>query len=241
MMKTFTFLVAGLLSAAALAQTTVYETGSGVSDPWTGWSTPVTYNCSGAVGGPNTYQFTGTNGQTYTFELYRQFLINSNDIDVYLAASTQNATISVEYSTDNVSYTQIGTQNWASGYAQSTIVIPTYDAGGITSFYLKIKGSGTFGSPSNTQLNTFKIDAVLNSNGVDEFDYGTNVLYSNGMIQMFTTMQQYTINIFNLGGQKIASEVNMTNFDMSGFQKGIYFVNVMNKEGEQKTFKIAHQ
>ena len=50
-----TFLAALVITSAAFAQTTVYETGGTVSDPWTGWSTPVTVSCSGTVNGGNNY------------------------------------------------------------------------------------------------------------------------------------------------------------------------------------------
>ena len=135
-------------------------------------------------------------------------------------------------------YSQIGSQNWGSGYSQSTLVIPTYDPG-VSTFYLKIVVSGTFGSPSNTQLNTFSIDAELSST-VDEMELGSDILYSNGMLQLHTTMQDYTINIYDLGGKLIKTEQNMKTFDFNGYHKGLYFVNVVNREGEQKTFKISH-
>jgi len=155
-----------LLLAASLtlnAQTTEYTTGQTYGDAWTGWSTPVTSNVSSSsVNGADIYVFSGTNGQSYTVEMYRQFNINSNDIDLYLAATCENATVSIELSQDNVSYTQVATQSWGAGFSQSTIIAPTIDPISST-FYLKIVVSGTFGSPSQLQLNNFKIDAILSS------------------------------------------------------------------------------
>lgn len=148
---------------AANTQTTVYTTGQTYPDAWTGWSTPVvTGITSSSVNGAYIYNFNGTASTAFTVETYRQFTINSNDLDFYLTATTQNATVSIEYSTDNVSYSQIGTQNWGAGFAVSTLIVPTFDPV-VTTFYIKLKMVGTFGSPSQTNFNSLKIDAVLNS------------------------------------------------------------------------------
>lgn len=163
MKKLFTLIAVFFCGMAAISQTTEYTTGQTYGDPWTGWSTPVVTGVTGSsVNGVDVYTFSGTSSNAYTIEMYRQFNINSNDIDIYLAATTQNATVSVEYSSDNVSYSQIATQNWGAGFAQSTIVIPTYDPV-VATFYLKLKMTGTFASPSQAQFNNLKIDAVLNS------------------------------------------------------------------------------
>lgn len=168
-MKTlFTILFISVLSLG-FSQTTVYTTGQTYTDAWTGWSTPVTTNISSSsVNGANVYSFSGTSSNAYTLEIKRQFTISSSDIDIYLAATTQNADVYVEYSTDDVSYTQIGAQNWPSGFAQSTLVIPTWNPGAST-FWIKIKMAGTFGSPSSAQLNNLKIDADLSSSSVSVF------------------------------------------------------------------------
>lgn len=162
-MRTIFTLLLMAFSLSSIAQTTEYTTGQTYGDAWTGWSTPVTSNVSSSsVNGADIYVFSGTNGQSYTVEMYRQFNINSNDIDLYLAATCENATVSIELSQDNVSYTQVASQNWGAGFSQSTIIAPTIDPISST-FYLKIVVSGTFGSPSQLQLNNFKIDAVVNS------------------------------------------------------------------------------
>ncbi|MEO9532230.1 MAG: T9SS type A sorting domain-containing protein [Crocinitomicaceae bacterium] len=162
MKKIFTFLSVCFLGMS-FAQTTEYTTGQTYGDPWTGWSTPIETGVNASsVNGADIYTFSGTNGQAYSVETYRQFTINSNDIDIYLSATCANSTVSVEYSTDNVSYTQIGSQTHGTGFVNQTLIIPTHDP--VTStFYLKIKVVGTWGSPSSLQLNNFKIDAVLNS------------------------------------------------------------------------------
>ena len=162
MKSIFTLLLAFSIGLA-FAQTTEYTTGNGTTDDWTGWSTPIVTNVSAdSYTGIHSWQFSGTNGQSYTMESYRQFDINSNDIDIYLNCLTQNATFSVEHSTDNVSYTEIGSSTVGAGYSINNLLIPTFDPTTPT-FYLKIKLSGTFGSPSNTQLYDMKIDAVLNT------------------------------------------------------------------------------
>lgn len=163
MKKALLVLITVISIFSLTAQTTVYTTGQSYADAWTGWSTPVVTNItSQSVNGANIYTFSGMNGAAFTVETYRQFTINSDDIDFYLSATTQNCLVSIEYSTDNVSYTQIGSQMWGAGFAVSTLIIPTYDPSA-TTFYIKLKMAGTFGSPSQTNFNSLKIDAVLNS------------------------------------------------------------------------------
>lgn len=162
-MKKLFALIGIVLSIGATSQTTVYTTGQTYPDAWTGWSTPVTTNItSQSVNGANIYTFSGTNGNAFTVETYRQFTINSSDIDFYLSATTQNCLVSIEFSTDNVSYTQIGSQMWGAGFAVSTLIVPTFNPGTST-FYIKLKMAGTFGSPSQSNFNSLKIDAVLSS------------------------------------------------------------------------------
>ena len=159
----FTLLIGCVALGSAFSQVTVYETGQTYGDPWTGWSTPVVTNVSSSsVNGADVYVFTGTASNAYTVETYRQFTNNSNDIDIYFAATTQNATATVEYSTDNVSYSQIGTNTWAAGFSQGFITVATYDPV-VTTFYIKLTMAGTFASPSQAQFNNLYINAVLNT------------------------------------------------------------------------------
>jgi len=164
MKKLFTLLSCFFLLIAAKAQTTEYTTGQTYADAWTGWSTPVVTGTTGSnINGVNMYIFSGTNGVAHTIEIYRQFTINSNDLDLYLAATTQGTTVSVLYSTDNISYSEIGSQVWAPiPFSQSTIVIPTFDPV-VSTFYLKLKIVGTFGGSGQSIFNSLKIDAVLNA------------------------------------------------------------------------------
>lgn len=334
MKKLFTLCAGLTLAAMTFAQTTEYETGAGTGDGWTGWSTPVTTNCSGTVNGVDHYAFTGSNGANYTLETYRQFNINSNDIDIYLDVLTQNCTIEIEYSTDNVSYSNVNTTPVGAGLSVNQIVEPTFNAGGIPSFYLKIKVSGTYGSPSTTNLQYMKIDAVLNSGnnvaisptstqnilagangtalsynespssatsrewkwtttsgsgyqsfspmetgttytpnfatagtyyvvcesnfagdiqisnevqinvgpvGIDELDLDANIIYSSGMIQVITTMQNFRFSIYDLSGKLIGSDINVTEFDLNAFESGVYLINIADQNGNNKTFKISHE
>lgn len=230
-----------LAGGAVFAQTTEYTTGQTYTDAWTGWSTPVVTNISGSsVNGAYVYAFSGSTSDNYTIEIYRQFTINTNDIDIYFAATTQNATVSVEYSTDNVSYSQIGTQNWGAGFAQSTMVIPTYDPV-VSTFYLKLKMSGTFGSPAQAQFNNLRIDAVLNSSGaaVEEFELGSNVLFANGELQVIAAIDDYTVSIYDISGKLIVSQLNLKSYNLAPHNEGIYFVSILNN-GLRKTIKIAH-
>lgn len=162
MKKLFTLLTSCFVFSLG-AQTTVYTTGQTYADAWTGWSTPVVTNISSSsVNGANIYSFNGTTGQAYTIETYRQFTINSDDIDFWLGATTESCTVSIEISLDNISYTQVGSQVWGPGFATSTLIAPTVDPGG-TTFYVKLKMAGTFGTPAQANFNNLKIDAVLNS------------------------------------------------------------------------------
>lgn len=241
MMRAIFSLVAIQLAFFGFAQTTEYETGQLAGDPWTGWSTPVTTNCTGTVNGANVYSFTGSAGQNYTLETYRQFNINSNDIDVYLTVTAENATVSVEYSSDNTTYTQIGSQNWGSGFGQSTLVIPTYDPM-VSTFYLKIKVSGTFGSPSNCQLNDFKIDAVLNTSSVEEESvFGTAAFYQDGYVNIESDHVDYTVTLTDLHGRLINYGMNIKVLDMTTLEQGFYLVTVIHKDGLKKTFKFNHK
>lgn len=163
MKKIFLSLLTFASIASSFGQTTVYTTGQTYADAWTGWSTPVTTNItSNSVNGANIYNFNGTTGNSYTIETYRQFTINSNDLDFYLTATTENCLVSIEFSTDNVSYSLVGSQSWGAGFSVSTLIAPTFDPG-VTTFYIKLKMSGTFGSPAQANFNSLKIDAVLNS------------------------------------------------------------------------------
>lgn len=181
MKKLFTFLLASLSLGAVQSQTTVYETGQNYTDAWTGWTAPVTSNVSGSsVNGVNIYTFTlsGGAGASYSLETTRAFSIASNDIDLYLAATTQNATLSIEYSEDNSAWTSIGSLTYGAGFSQQSLVIPSY-APGPTNFYLKLKMTGTVGSPSQAQFNNLKIDADLASESVSVSPSSTqNILTS---------------------------------------------------------------
>jgi hypothetical protein len=168
-MKTTLASFAIAISFLVNAQTTVYTTGQTYADGWTGWTTPVV---SATVGTPTIngayiyeFPFTGAAGQSYSFEYTRAFSINSNDIDIYCAATSQNATLSIEYSEDNSLWTNIGSQVYGAGFAQQSLIIPTF-APGPTNFYLKIKMTGTIASPSQAVINNFRIDADLTTESV---------------------------------------------------------------------------
>jgi len=162
-MKTIFTLFFAFTLGFAFAQTTEYTTGQTYGDAWTGWSTPIeTGTTASSVNGVDVYTFSGLNGNAYTVETYRQFNINSNDLDILLNATAANATVSIEYSSDNVSYTEIGNITFGAGFASQALLIPTYDPV-VSSFYLKIKATGTFGSPSSLWFQNLKIDAVLNT------------------------------------------------------------------------------
>ena len=241
MNKIITLLLSLMTVIAAQSQTTEYTTGQTYTDAWTGWSTPVTTGTTGSsINGANMYIFTGTNGVAHTIEIYRQFTINSNDLDLYLAATTQNATVSIQHSTDNVTYTEIGSQVWGAGFSQSTLIVPTFNPI-TTTFYLKLKIVGTFGGSGQSVFNNLKIDAVLNSGSasVGEFEMGSTVFYANKMLNVNTGIINYNVEIFDLNGRLIGSHPNMKSFDFTNYEGGLYFV-AFTYNGERKTLKIAH-
>jgi hypothetical protein len=163
MKKLFTLLFGLLIALFGQSQTTVYTTGQTYPDAWTGWSTPVTTGTTAqSINGAYIYTFSGMASSAFTIEIYRQFTINTSDMDLYLGATTQNCTVSVLISADNVSYTQIGSQVFGAGFSTSTLVIPTVNPPS-TTFYLKLKMVGTFASPAQSNFNNLKIDAVLSS------------------------------------------------------------------------------
>jgi hypothetical protein len=162
MKKLFTLLLA-FSAGFAFSQTTEYTTGQTYGDAWTGWSTPIeTGTTASAVNGVDIYTFSGINPNAYTMEMYKQFTINSNDIDIYLNATASSGTVTLEFSTDNVSYSQIGSLTFSGGFSQQAMIVPTHDPL-VSTFYLKVKAAGNFGSPAQLHINNMKIDAVLNT------------------------------------------------------------------------------
>lgn len=239
MIRIFT-LLAVFLTGFAFAQTTEYTTGNGTTDDWTGWSSPVVTGVTAdSYTGIHSWQFSGMNSQNYTIETYRQFNINSDDIDIYFNCLTQDATFSIEHSPDNGTYTEIGTSTVGAGYSIHNLLIPTFNPAS-PSFFLKIKVSGTFGSPSNTQLYDFKIDAVLNSSGIDDLSLGSNVIYANSLLSINTSLVNYEVSVIDITGKVLTTKSNLKEFDMNHLNNGIYFVAISDMEGRRKTMKIVH-
>lgn len=240
MKKTFTLFFSLFMVWGANSQTTVYTTGQSYSDAWTGWSAPVTTGTSGqSINGAYIYTFSGMSGNNFSVEITRQFTIYTNDMDIYLAATTENATVSVEFSTDNVTYTSIGSQNWGAGFSLSTLIIPAYNPAAST-FYLKLKMTGTFGTSGQTNFNNLKIDAVVTGTAsTEEFSLGKSVFYKHGLLEINTSLQNYDVAIFDINGRLITAEKNLKSFSFEGRNPGIYFVSIAH-EGERKTIKISH-
>ncbi|UKN01048.1 T9SS type A sorting domain-containing protein [Paracrocinitomix mangrovi] len=243
-MKNLYALVGSLLISATLfAQTTEYTTGQTYGDGWTGWSTPVTSNVtSSSVNGIYLYTFNGNTSDSYTIEMYRQFDINSNDIDIYLNATCENATVSIEHSTDGVSYTQIGSGTWGSGFSMSSVIVPTFDPQ-VSNFYLKLKIAGTFGSPGQAVFNNLKIDAVVNTGASigASFELNNRMVFSQDILKVIDPIGEYQVEVFNINGQRVHFESNLTEMSTADFVQGIYFAALTTKEGRRKTIKIVKQ
>ncbi|MCB9225320.1 MAG: T9SS type A sorting domain-containing protein [Crocinitomicaceae bacterium] len=157
MKKLFT-LLAVAFAITSNAQTLVYSTGQTYGDDWTGWTTPVTSNVSTQMFSANTWTF-GVSS-SYSIETTRAFSINSSDIDIYWAASTQNAVIEILHSTNGTTWTSVQTLSYGAGFQQQTMVVPTYNPQQ-ENFYLKLKMTGTAGSPPSAIFNNMYINADL--------------------------------------------------------------------------------
>ena len=313
------------------AQTLVYSTGQTYGDDWTGWTAPVTTNSSSGTFSANTWTFNVTG--SYSIETTRAFSINSSDLDMYWAASTQNATIEILHSTDGSNWSSVQTQNYSSGFQQQTMVVATFNPQQ-QNFYLKLKMTGTAGSPPSAIYNNFYINADLNSpfasntvsiaptstqniqpgvngttltatesttadsrewkwsttsgsgyqsftsaetgttytpnfasagtyyvicestwggsteqsnevqinvsatSGIGELVVGKEIIYSNHQLQVVLQDADYTVNIYNSNGMLIVSQKNLKHYNLSGFEKGIYLVDIRNNEGRQ-TIRIS--
>lgn len=239
-MKTlFTLLFISTLSLG-FSQTTVYTTGQTYTDAWTGWSTPVVTNITGSsVNGINIYSFTGNASDVYSLEITRQFNIASTDIDFYLAATAQNADLFLEYSTDGTNYSNVGTQAYGGVYGQSTLVVPTWNPG-VSSFYLKIRVMGTFGSPSSVQLNNLKIDADLTGAGILDFDDLYQMNYADSKLTVNAALADYKVSIYDITGQLIHVESALTNYDFTTQHQGVYLVSIESSNGNRKTIKVVN-
>jgi hypothetical protein len=159
MKKLFT-LLAVAFAVISNAQTLVYSTGQTYSDDWTGWTTPVTSGVSNDMYSANTWTFSVSG--SFSIETTRQFSINSSDIDIYWAATMSTGTIEVLHSTNGTTWTSVQTLNYSGGFGQQTMVIPTFNPTQ-ESFYLKLKATGTAGSPPSCIFNNLYINADLNS------------------------------------------------------------------------------
>ena len=244
MKKLFTLL---MVSAAfsSNAQTTVYETGQTYGDDWTGWSAVLTSGVTSDSYSANTWTFQVSG--TYDIEITRQFSINSQDLDIYWSCTASSATAEVLHSTDGSTWSSVQTLSYGSSFGLSTMVIPTFNPTQET-FYLKLKMSGTPTSgPMSCIYNNMYIDADLNNPfpggggaNVEEYDLAASVIYSGGLLQIITALQGYTVNIYNISGQLIKTDINLKNFDFGSYKSGVYLVNVLSEDGKSKTFKISH-
>jgi hypothetical protein len=240
-MKLISVLLMFFVASMSMAQTTVYETGQGTSDAWTGWTVNVSNVNNYSVLSNNIYSFTLNSSGTYSIELTRAFDINSQDLDFYLNTTTASSTITLSVSTDNVNWTTIGTSNTGSSLSLDQMVVPTINVGN-QNFYAKIKMEGTIGSNTSFSISSYKINADLNNPyvaGIDETNDDTQITLYNNTVKVLTSQNDYQIAIYNLSGQLIHQEKNLQNFDLTNFPKGIYFVSYQNKVGLKKTIKIA--
>ncbi len=242
-MRLFYTLIACFLTATMVnAQTTEYETGQSTSDAWTGWSTPVVTNVlNSSINGINIYNFTLESSGTYSIEITRSFTINSADLDFYLNTTSENSTITLSISTDNSNWTSIGNET-TTAFGMNQMVVPTINPGAET-FYVKIHLTGTIGSNQSAMIQSFKINADLNNPvvSVNEIELNTQLIYHSdlNLLSINTNLNNYTVKVYNISGQQLVSQSNLTTYDFSAFNKGIYFVTIESPQSERKTIKIV--
>ena len=71
--------------------------------------------------------------------------------------------------------------------------------------------------------------------------YLTNqLLFFNNRLSVVMTETDYEISIFNISGQLIIQENNLTNYDFSSLEKGVYIINMVSKSGKKNTIKVSN-
>jgi hypothetical protein len=240
-MKLLASLLVFLSLNISIAQTTEYETGQNSSDAWTGWSTPVVTNVTNSsINGINIYNFVLDNSaNTYSLEISKQITINSSDLDFYLNTTSESSTISLSISTDNSTWTEIGTST-TTGFGLNQMVVPTINPQNLN-FYVKIKLSGSIGSQSAAMINSLVIKADMNSPlvSVKELKDDTDLKFYNNTIFINSDQSNYSVSLFDLSGKLLMQKSNITNYSLFDFPKGIYFVTYQNSNGYRKTIKIV--
>jgi len=240
-MKLSVLLLFCLALNISIAQTIEYETGQNSSDAWTGWSTPVVTNVTNSsINGINIYNFTLDNSaNTYSLEITKQITINSSDLDFYLNTTSESSTISLSISTDNLTWTEIGNST-TTGFGLNQMVIPTINPQN-QNFYVKIMLSGTIGSQAAAMINSLVIKADMNSPlvSVKELNDDTELKFYNNTIFVKSDQSNYSVSLFDLSGKLLIQKSNITNYPLTDYPKGIYFVTYQNSNGYRKTIKIV--
>lgn len=80
---------------------------------------------------------------------------------------------------------------------------------------------------------------VSNSASVGELEMGTQVVYQHQELFFTLNHLDYMVEIYDVNGKLIGSQQNMKSFDLSNFEKGIYFVNIRDFNGNSQTMKIV--
>lgn len=240
-MKLSALLLFCLTLNISIAQTIEYETGQNSSDAWTGWTTPVVTNVTNSsINGINIYNFTLDNSaNTYSLEITKQITINSSDLYFYLNTTTESSTISLSISADNSTWTEIGNST-TTGFGLNQMVVPTINPQN-QNFYVKIMLSGTIGSQGAAMINSLVIKADMNSPlvSVKELKDDTELKFYNNTIFVKSDQSNYSVSLFDLSGKLLIQKSNITNYSLTDYPKGIYFVTYQNSNGYRKTIKVV--
>lgn len=240
MKKYLLFIGIQCFSFAPFAQmTTEYETGQGTTDAWTGWTSQTTGVTAENTNGVNHYIFTltGPLGSNFNIEITRNFNIIHTPINVYYSVFAQSATLELLYSTDNVNWTSIDSDVFGTTYSSGAYVKAVSPA--VSSYYLKLKISGTVGDQQQVNFSNFRIDAEQSiAIGLDETKQAYAIQMQVNTLILSGYNSDYQLKVYSLGGEEVFSAVNGYSHDLSGLHKGVYLVSLRTAENEVLTQKI---
>lgn len=153
--------------------------------------------------------------------------------------TTESSTISLSISTGNSTWTEIGNST-TTGFGLNQMVVPTINPQN-QNFYVKIMLSGTIGSQGAAMINSLVIKADMNSPlvSVKELKDDTELKFYNNTIFVKSDQSNYSVSLFDLSGKLLIQKSNITNYSLTDYPKGIYFVTYQNSNGYRKTIKVV--
>ncbi len=238
MKKLFTLFAVMSLFTSFSQFTTVYETGNGTSDGWTGWSSTTTNVGAENVNGVNFYIFTlsGGMGANYSIEISRAFNITGTPINVSYTVFAQSSTLELLYSEDNVNWTSIDSDTYGTTYSSSAYaksVTPT-----VSNYYLMLRLTGTVGDQSQANFSNLSIEESDNGTiGLANQNIDKAIIYYNNTLNVQFN-GSYSVRLFNSAGSLVMNEENLISSDLNNLNPGLYFVQLQDSKGNSTTKKI---